>query len=44
MGIRIGPVHMNDGNGLCTACGTTWPSECALEKNAVWFAEVSTAE
>lgn len=33
-------VHQDDGTGNCTACGTEWPAECAVEKNAVWVAEV----
>jgi hypothetical protein len=32
-------VHQDDGTGHCTTCGTTWPTECAVEKNAVWVAE-----
>lgn len=35
----IKEVHMDDGAGKCKVCGTDWPSECRLEKNAVWFAE-----
>lgn len=36
----IKEVHMDDGNGRCTTCGTAWPAECRLEKDAVWIAEV----
>lgn len=36
----IKEVHMDDGHGKCTVCGTDWPQECRLEKSAVWFAEV----
>jgi hypothetical protein len=39
MSVRVGEVHMDDGAGKCKVCGTDWPSECRLEKNAVWFAE-----
>lgn len=34
-------VHQDDGSGHCTACGTAWPTECIVEKQAVWVAEVN---
>jgi hypothetical protein len=34
-------IHQDDGTGHCTACGTEWPAECAVEKQAVWVAEAS---
>jgi hypothetical protein len=33
-------VHQDDGTGHCTTCHTEWPTECAVEKNAAWVAEV----
>jgi Pyruvate/2-oxoacid:ferredoxin oxidoreductase delta subunit len=30
-------IHQDDGNGRCTTCGTAWPDECEVEKNAVWL-------
>lgn len=30
-------IHQDDGTGHCTACGSTWPDECEIEKNAVWL-------
>lgn len=30
-------VHRDDGTGHCTACGTAWPTECVVEKKAVWL-------
>lgn len=34
-------IHQDDGTGHCTGCGGVWPSECVVEKNAVWVAEVT---
>ena len=31
-------IHQDDGTGHCTACGTAWPDDCEVEKNAVWVA------
>lgn len=38
MGIKIA-IHQDDGTGYCTTCHTAWPTECVVEKNAVWVAE-----
>jgi hypothetical protein len=33
-------IHQDDGTGHCATCGTEWPAGCAVEKNAVYVAEV----
>lgn len=40
MGISY-TIHQDNGTGHCTTCGTEWPTECAVEKNAVYVAVAS---